>query len=345
VDANDRRNVLTRRAALGAGALGVAAIAADRVILHSESSADRALANALDAASGSLTLAPPGDRGSFQIGIDGVDGYGSFAGPTNPEPYQRLRLSSPIDPRGDAPGHTPGGPLHLFVGPYSHGMAIECKGVVECWVEDWSIHNNNRGEKDVSGDEARLWVGNNIDTGGLFMSAHTSEPDDPRKRWCRIVSRNFDGDQGNGPIQFVVRDPSDHFSFGAGDTGSRPGTVGSPRESARITSDGSLRLGSPGEPRDRLHITASDGAAIRLQDTGAGGASRFLQTGEVLSISTYDSAGVPTATPITIDASGVGFNNAPPSRPALGAPAIDSATSRALVNEIRSALIAIGLMR
>lgn len=282
----------------------------------------------------------------MNIGIDGDgDEPESFAGTTTAEPYQRLRLSSPVDPRENSPGHTVGGSLDLFIVPYNSGMAIDCKGIVECWVEDWSIHNNNRGGGAI-GDEARLWVGNNGDSGGVYISAHSEEADDPRKRWCRIVSRNFGGNQGNGPMQFIVRDRLDYFSFMSGDTGTRPGEVGNPTEAARITSGGSLRLGHGGAPLDRLHVSGSGGVAFRLHDSAvSGGAIRFTQVKEVLSLHTYGAGGAFTATPLKISPSGVGFNNAAPSRPALGAAATNAATTQALVNQIRAALISMGQMR
>jgi hypothetical protein len=272
-----------------------------------------ALLEAPNAAADGLRLEPNGTRGSLRLGIDGSDGRASFAGTTTPEPYEAIRLSHPVDPRGNAPNHLPGAPVDLHIVPYNAGMAIEFKGIIEAWVEDFSIHNNNRGGG-TSADGARFWVGNNRDSGALFMTAHTEPDEDPRRRWVRLASRSFNGDEGNGPMQFVVVDPLDHFSFGHGDTGGgNPGQIGNPTETLRIESDGSLKAdgsisikgriaSGTDEPLARLHLAEKGGVSARLEDSSAaGGAAALEQNGRTLALHLFDAAGGYSSTPLRIE--------------------------------------------
>lgn len=122
-------------------------------------------------------------------------------------PMARLRVSrTEPDNRGGK---------DLLICPYRFGMAIEYDGVVECWVQEWSIHNNS--QSSGVNKPAILWVGNHEDTGGLYMSAH--ELGDPPVRFCELVSQRFTG-QPAGYMRFVVRDPQqDYFSFQVGPQG------------------------------------------------------------------------------------------------------------------------------
>ncbi|HEV8178139.1 MAG TPA: hypothetical protein VGP44_10680, partial [Gemmatimonadales bacterium] len=89
----------------------------------------------------------PSDGWELAIDKDGDAGVISRAGESaafNPPPV-RLRVSRP-DP-------DPSGGKHLLVVPYKYGMAIEYDGVLECWVQDFSVHNHGPSEG------ARFWVG------------------------------------------------------------------------------------------------------------------------------------------------------------------------------------------
>ena len=61
--------------------------------------------------------------------------------------------------------------------PYQYGWAIEYNGIVECWVGEWSIHRGNA-YQDVEGRGngwgAVSWVGDDLDEGGLRMTARNN---------------------------------------------------------------------------------------------------------------------------------------------------------------------------
>jgi hypothetical protein len=156
------------------------------------------------AVSPALAGAEAAQSGEARLELDGDGDVFSHAASSWMEeagPQARLRVSrSEPDDRGGR---------HFLIGPYRYGMAIEYDGVVECWVEEWSIHNHAKGEG--HNRPARLWVGNNEDTGGLFLSA--VDVDDGSTRYAEIVAQRFNH-ESNGDMRFVVRDAdADHFSF------------------------------------------------------------------------------------------------------------------------------------
>lgn len=306
-----------------------------------------------------VLLEPDADTGSIHIGIDGneedttglrephsgglVPGIESFAGQTTDERCQAFRLAHPDDPRGLRPGHVEG-PVDFFIVPYNAGVAIDFHGIVECWVEEWSIHNNNR-QGNPAGDEARLWVGNNLDTGAILLTAHCDGEDtDPRNRWVRLVSRNFAGDEGNGSMQFVLVDDEDDFLFMTGDTGGWVGEVGDPVEIVRIKGSNGYIGSGTNAPEARFHAAGAGGVqGFRMEDIG-GGALGLGQGGGTSYFATYDDDGDFSGMPMQMSAAGVGFNGASPSRPAVAAAATDAASAVTLANSLRQKLIDMGLV-
>src|SRR3954462_4298710 len=106
----------------------------------------------------------PSKNGLVAIEEDGAYGVTSWTGSRRwtKQPPMRLRISRR--------GPDVRGGLHFMILPYEHGMAIEYNGVVEGWTQEFSIHNNaQNGQR----QGAILWVGNEDDTGGLRITAHS----------------------------------------------------------------------------------------------------------------------------------------------------------------------------
>ena len=148
----------------------------------------------------------------------------------------------------------PSGAEHFMIIPYQYGAAIEYNGVVECWVNEWSIHNHGEGY-DVQG--AKLWVGNHDDTGGLFMSATNLYG----ARYGEIVSQMFSKESG-GDLRFVVRAAEDRFQF-------RSGARGAERTVAQLTGAGVLEL------------RPSGGSAMTVQEPSGRSALRVTSNGQL----------------------------------------------------------------
>ncbi len=155
-------------------------------------------------ASPALLAADPEATGEVRFELDGDGGIFSTAASSwidEAGPQARLRVSR-AEPDNN-------GATHLLITPYRFGAAIEYPGVVECWVGEWSIHNN----VSMPGPPrpARLWVGNNDDTGGLYLSAVKAG----NKKRAEIISQLFDA-TSSGFMRLVVREDTDYFTFEVG---------------------------------------------------------------------------------------------------------------------------------
>ncbi len=175
----------------------------------------------------------------WEIAIDkdgdaGVTSQAAESGNFDPPPI-RLRLTRPTLP--------PAGGKHLLVVPYKYGTAIEYDGVLECWVQDFSVHSP--GQRSTP-QGARLWVGNHDDTGGLRITASNL----PGQRHSELSSQLFTGVSG-GDLRFVVRDVGDSFEF-------RSGAELGDRTRLRVTADGEL-LARVGEPQ-QVRVGAAGGS-------------------------------------------------------------------------------------
>jgi hypothetical protein len=184
----------------------------------------------------------------------GLDSGLSFSGTTVTPAEGCIRVTKAEDPRAGS-GHTLGGPVDFFITPYNAGMSIEFKGIVECWVEDWSIHNNNRGGG-LIGEPANLWIGDNLDIGGVRISGVINA--DQSVQYGEIVSERFT-DLSHGDLRFVVRDDADGFGF-------RWGAKDADVEKVRITKTG-VRIphgSAPASPVDGDIWTTSAGLFVRI---------------------------------------------------------------------------------
>jgi hypothetical protein len=192
-----------------------------------------------------------GVNGEIAIEEDGSNGIDSLSGRTgwSNEPPMRVRIS-----RAEADNS---GAEHMLLLPYEYGIALEYAGVVEAWVTDFSVHGRGTG--------ARLWIGNNDDTGGILISATRRSG----VRFAEITSQLFSGETG-GSLRFTVRAPSDAFEF-------RSGPNEHDTTKARITADGDLltRDGSDGQvavgavgPGNSPGVTFGKQASVKLWAEG-----------------------------------------------------------------------------
>jgi len=103
---------------------------------------------------------------------------------------------------------SPDGGKDLIMAPYKYGMAIEYAGVLEAWVNDFSVHHNHRIQDPST--PARLWVGDESDTGGLFATAFYHGGG--RNSYTVLASDAF-GHTSHGSMMFQLRDPADAYNF------------------------------------------------------------------------------------------------------------------------------------
>lgn len=203
-----------------------------------------------------------GTAGTIAIEPDGAEGIRSLTARSgwSDQPPMRLRFSrAEVDPDGGR---------HLFVMPYEFGMAIEYNGVVECWVNDWSIHNNGEGDE-VEG--ARLWIGNHDDTGGVLITGYKVEDE----LHGTIAAQLFEGESG-GDLRLEVREPDDGVEVRSGPTGqTRPVLrVGAASGLELFPDEPALVVTPRGDARLRGRLLAEGGLAV-------GNAERERQLGPV----------------------------------------------------------------
>jgi hypothetical protein len=136
-------------------------------------------------------------------------------------PQMRLRLSraecdwsNPLESRGCDLSNLAA--RDLILEPYTFGMQLEYPSTFELWVRDLSVHHNQLGcapEDGYCNGGARLWVGNETDTGGLFLTAHAGATS--AESWAVIAADRFDH-SSSGSVKFQIRDNADAFIFEAG---------------------------------------------------------------------------------------------------------------------------------
>src|SRR5229473_2256211 len=88
---------------------------------------------------------------------DNLDTVHSATGQSGSQYHFRLSRAIPDDR----------GARHFLITPYKYGTAIEYPGVVEFWNQEFSVHNH----PSLPGRGAFFWVGDEIDSGGLFVTA------------------------------------------------------------------------------------------------------------------------------------------------------------------------------
>lgn len=145
----------------------------------------------------------PVNTGQVAIMPDNLDTVHSWM--SQPGNNMRFRLSRALSDPSPAP-------KNFFIIPYYYGMAIEYPGVVEVWSTDFSVHTNNGKSGNAS---AHLWVGDELDLGGLYATANYPSGAGPNGN-VTIAADRFVGHTSHGKMYFTVRNPDDAFVFNWG---------------------------------------------------------------------------------------------------------------------------------
>lgn len=142
--------------------------------------------------------ASPSINGQVAIMPDNLDSVHSYIGQAGQQTHFRLSRATP-----DAAGAK-----DFLIVPYTYGMGIEYPGVIEVWSQDFSVHLNHR----LTGPElpARFWVGDEIDSGGLFATAF--DKGGGSNSYTVLASDRF-SHASHGHLVFQVRAPGDAFNF------------------------------------------------------------------------------------------------------------------------------------
>lgn len=132
-----------------------------------------------------------------------------------------LRIRHPNNVSG-IPDINTGIQKDFMILPYEYGMAIEYNGVVECWVGQWSIHKGVS-YVDVEGKGngwgAVLWVGDDIDGGGVRATARNNTSLGGNVAYGELSVEKFTGDP-NGDFRLRLPSLQNQFQFVYGEKGS-----------------------------------------------------------------------------------------------------------------------------
>lgn len=215
----------------------------------------------------------------------------------------RLRLS--------AAAPDSGGGQHFLINPYRDGMAVEYTGVLEFWVGDFSVHFNDT-QPYYQGRGANFFVGDEIDSGGLYVTAlnNGGHP------YTTLAADTF-AHLSHGDLRFIVRNPTDKVAFQGGAYGA---------ETTHVTVDGTgnVLIGAEGNAGQKGRLTiqpqnagqvavtvVNNGSAttadlLDLSDAQAGVQSRFNHAGTfVTRVGTPSSGDLnPGEVALSVDANG-----------------------------------------
>ncbi len=111
-----------------------------------------------------------------------------------------------------------GGSKDFLIAPYTYGMAIEYPGVIEVWSGNFSVHTNPRCPRIQCGPSTNFWVGDEIDTGGLYVTAMNNAGGTSSN--VTLAADRFGLHASHGSMNFVVRNTTDAFKFNVGPWGS-----------------------------------------------------------------------------------------------------------------------------
>ena len=134
---------------------------------------------------------------------DNLDTVHSVIGQAGSQYHFRLSRAIPDDR----------GARHFLITPYKYGTAIEYPGVVEFWNQEFSVHNH----PSLPGRGAFFWVGDEIDSGGLFVTAMNNSGGSSSN--VTLAADRFTH-TSHGSMNFVVRNTTDAFRFDMGPFGS-----------------------------------------------------------------------------------------------------------------------------
>ena len=106
------------------------------------------------------------------------------------------------------------GAMDLLIAPYTYGMAVEYPGTLEFWTDDFSVHTNQKKDPVRA---ANFWIGDEIDSGGLFSTARDNGGG--TSSYVLLAADRFNH-TSHGSLLFQVRNPTDTFQFQSGPWGS-----------------------------------------------------------------------------------------------------------------------------
>lgn len=107
---------------------------------------------------------------------------------------------------------------HFLITPYTYGMAIEYPGTIEVWSGNFSVHMNpSCPVSPLCGPGANFWVGDEIDSGGLYVTAMNNAGGNSST--VTLAADRFTH-TSHGSMNFVVRNTTDAFKFDVGAWGS-----------------------------------------------------------------------------------------------------------------------------
>ncbi len=175
--------------------------------------------------------------GEVVFGPDSIDPVHAYTSQAGDQMHFRLSRGDcdPSNPVYPACDQTNPYARDFFIVPYRYGMAIEYPSTIEVWSHDFSVHQNHQGCLNGTSDcnsAARFWVGDETDSGGLYVTAHdkASGVGSNLESSVTIAASRFDG-QGHGSLYFRVGEATDRFAFTFG-------SVGNEAEAASIDAAG-----------------------------------------------------------------------------------------------------------
>jgi hypothetical protein len=136
---------------------------------------------------------------------DNVDTVHSVAGQAGSQYHFRLSRATP-----DFLGFK-----DFLIAPYTYGMAIEYPGTLEVWSGNFSVRTNPRCF--WCGIGSNFWVGDEIDSGGLYVTALNNSGGSSSN--VTLAADRFNH-TSHGSMNFVVRNTTDAFKFDVGPFGS-----------------------------------------------------------------------------------------------------------------------------
>jgi hypothetical protein len=145
-------------------------------------------------------------HGEAVFALDNADTVHSSTGQSGSQYHFRLSRATPDT----------GGFKDFLIAPYNYGMAIEYPGTIEVWSGNFSVHFNPNCP--TCGPGANLWVGDEIDSGGLYVTATNNAGGDSSN--VVLAADRFAGHASHGSLNFVVRNTTDAFKFDVGPWGS-----------------------------------------------------------------------------------------------------------------------------
>jgi hypothetical protein len=139
---------------------------------------------------------------------DSVDTVHSVIGQAGSQYHFRLSRATP-----DVFGYK-----HFLITPYTYGTAIEYPGTLEVWSGNFSLHMHpSCPVSSLCGPGANFWVGDEIDSGGLYVTA--LDKGGGTNSNVILAADRFGAHASHGSMNFVVRNTTDAFKFDVGPFG------------------------------------------------------------------------------------------------------------------------------